>query len=94
VVIKYNLVKYRDLCFVRPENLAKIHRLVDTRLVTRRSFYLAVVPVSALLPLHRTLYYSIVANFFDSTNTLTRSSTIAALLNSGYNSPNLRITLS
>jgi hypothetical protein len=33
VVIEYNLVKYRDLCFARPENLAKIHRLVGTRLV-------------------------------------------------------------
>jgi hypothetical protein len=31
VVIEYNLVKYRDLCFARPENLAKIHRLVGTR---------------------------------------------------------------
>jgi hypothetical protein len=34
VVIEYNLVKYRDLCFARPENLAKIHRLVGTRLVS------------------------------------------------------------
>ena len=33
MVIEYNLVKYRDLCFARPENLAKIHRLVGTRLV-------------------------------------------------------------
>jgi len=35
MVIEYNLVKYRDLCFARPENLAKIHRLVGTRLVSR-----------------------------------------------------------
>ena len=34
MVIEYNLVKYRDLCFARPENPAKIHRLVGTRLVT------------------------------------------------------------
>ena len=36
MVIEYNLVKYRDLCFARPENLAKIHRLVGTRLVKRK----------------------------------------------------------
>jgi hypothetical protein len=34
MVIDYDLVKRVDLCFARPENLAKIHILVGTRLVT------------------------------------------------------------
>jgi hypothetical protein len=33
MVIEYDLVKRVDLCFTRLENLAKIYKLVGTRLV-------------------------------------------------------------